>query len=235
MDGWSVGDRLKIIKDKMSAAALRAGRSVDSVRLLGVVKKQSLGKIRAAYDAGLRDFAENYVQEAVEKIEQLSELDINWHFIGRIQSNKIRMLSQRFKYIHSVERENVAEALSRLSEEAPQNIFLQYNVAAEISKGGAGEAELERLFEDALNRPGLRMQGLMVMPPLFEDAQLARPYFRQARQMLEKLASNVPLDLKAQHPFDQLSMGTSSDFEVAIEEGASWVRIGSEIFGAREG
>lgn len=235
MDGLSVGDRLKNLKERMARAAERAGRKPSAVSLLAVSKKQPLYKIREAYQSGQNDFAENYVQEALVKMDQLRSLPVNWHFIGRIQSNKVRMLAGHFHSIHSVERENVAEALNRLSDRQPQRIFLQYNVAEETSKGGALEAELEQLFEDVLPRQQLRLMGLMVMPPLLEKPELVRPFFRRAKEKLDKLAEKIPSDLKSQHPFDELSMGTSADFEIAIEEGATWVRIGSELFGAREG
>ena len=232
MDGWSVGDRLKNLTERMARSAERAGRNPQSVRLLAVSKKQPLHKIREAYQAGQMDFAENYVQEAVEKLDQLRNLPVHWHFIGRIQSNKVRMLAGRFAAIHSVERENIAEALNRLSSQAPQKIFLQFNVAEESSKGGALEDDLSRLFEDVLPLTHLQMMGLMVMPPLFDAAERTRPLFQRARKKLEHLQSQIPSHLKSHHPFDQLSMGTSADFEVAIEEGATWVRIGSELFGA---
>lgn len=214
----SVSSRLEQIEKRIVAACARAGRPRDSVKLLAVSKLQSLAAIREAYDHGQKDFAENYVQEAVEKMEQLASLPVDWHFIGRIQSNKVKQIAGRFRLIHSVDRESIVEAL--LKQGRPQEILLQYNVAAEVSKGGADEAEIERLMK--LCVPPLKVRGLMVMPPLSANAEDVRPYFRRARELASRLG------------LAELSMGTSQDFEVAIEEGATWIRIGTDVFGPRE-
>lgn len=232
MVGPSVAKNLDLIRKRIASAALRAGREVDDVRLLAVCKKQDLHKIRAAYDHGQRDFAENYAQEALLKLEQLQNLKAAWHFIGRIQSNKLKMLAGRFDYIHSIDRVELLKPLNDLSSRRRQKIFLQYNIGAESSKGGAAESELESLLNEALKCGNLEVAGLMVMPPLFENADDARPLMRQARLKLESLKAAVGSSNTA--PLNQLSMGTSHDFEIAVEEGATWVRIGSEIFGPRE-
>lgn len=238
MVGLSVSHRLDAIRERMDKACIRAGRKPESVNLLAVSKFQSLHKIREAYDHGQRHFAENYVQEALMKIEQLESLSIQWHFIGRIQSNKVKFLPGKFDFIHSVDRASTADALNRqvikMGLKQRPSIFLQYNVAQETSKGGGDEIEIENLVKFIGQLPQVRMVGLMVMPPLATEAAAARPHFAAAREFLQSLRASLPSEVLAQHPLDQLSMGTSHDFEVAIEEGATWVRVGSEIFGSRE-
>lgn len=232
MVGQSVAANLEKIRARIAAAARRSGRKLEDIHLLAVSKKQDLHKIRSAYDHGQRDFAENYVQEARTKLEQLQNLRAAWHFIGRIQSNKLKMLAGSFEYIHSIDRIGLLKALNDLSVNGRQKIFLQYNVASETSKGGAAESELESLLNEALKCANLEVMGLMVMPPLFENAEEARPLMKQARLKLESLKAAVGSSNKA--PLNQLSMGTSHDFEIAVEEGSTWIRIGSEIFGPRE-
>ncbi len=234
MDGTSVGSRLEIVKKRILESEQRAGRATGSARLLAVSKGQPISKIQAAFDFGQIDFAENYAQEAAEKISQLENLPAAWHFIGRIQSNKIKSLAGKFAYIHSVDRVEIAEGLDAVSTARPQAIFAQFNVAGEERKGGAGESELRELVEKIVGFKNLRLQGLMVMPPLTDDPEATRPFFHRAKRMLWELRSKLNPALKAVHPLDQLSMGTSQDYAVAVEEGATWVRVGSEIFGSRE-
>lgn len=222
MAGTSVASRLQKINERVAAACARAGRRREDVRILAVSKAQPVAKIREAFAAGQKFFAENYVQEAVEKLEQLVNLPAEWHFIGRIQTNKIKFLTGKFAAIHSVDRVEVALALNSRAAGGTQDIFLQYNVGDEASKGGAGEREVEELAARAPEWGNLRVRGLMVMPPLFDDGEKSRVFFKKARALAAKLRLN------------ELSMGTSADFEVAIEEGATWVRIGTQIFGERE-
>lgn len=238
MAGLSVADRLKKLDMRVRAACEACGRDPASVNVLAVSKLQPLNAVREAYDCGLRDFAENYVQEAVEKLGQLESLPVRWHFIGRIQSNKAKALGGgRFAVIHSVDRESIAEALNKAaggggSDSKRQDIFLQYNVAGEATKGGAGVDSIESLARFVVsNCPRLRVLGLMAMPPLDEDPT---PHFRATREMLRKLNAALSAEERAVHPFDQLSMGTTADFEKAIPEGATWIRIGTDIFGPRE-
>ena len=232
MDGMSVGERLKNIQSRMNEACVRAGRAPDSVRLLAVSKLQNLEKIREAIDSGQVFFGENYVQEAVEKMGQLASFNLQWHFIGRIQSNKAKLLPGNFALVHSVDRLNVIEAMSKHTGEVAQDILLQFNVADEATKAGAEEAELDRMLEFVIiEKPRLRVCGLMVMPPYTENPEQVRPYFKRARWKLEKMREG--LAGRNGHPLDQLSMGTSQDFEVAIEEGATWIRIGADVFGPR--
>ena len=231
MAGMSVEQNLKNIEDRIAAACARSGRPRESVRLLGVSKLQTVEKIREGYAAGLRDFAENYAQEALDKQELITDLPgIRWHFIGRVQSNKAKMVAGRFVLIHSVENAKVADFFNRFEQDSPQDILLQYNVASEASKGGAGVEELDLLVDSISQHENVRMRGLMVMPPLADDPETTRPHFRQARAVLEKIRARLG---STQHPMNELSMGTSQDFEVAIEEGATWIRLGTQIFGSR--
>ena len=221
MVGMSVAIRLQKIRSRAAKACAVAGRAEESVNILAVSKGQPIAKIREAFNCGQKFFAENYVQEVLIKLEQLETLPVDWHFIGRIQSNKVKLLAGRFSQIHSIDRLNIAATLDSLSLTKPQEIFLQYNVADESSKGGATERDLEELAVKIEAMPHLRLRGLMVMPPLLENPEQVRPFFKKARAMRDKLRLN------------ELSMGTSADFEVAIEEGATWIRIGTEIFGER--
>lgn len=198
---------------------MKAGRDPRSVRLLAVSKLQGIPKIREAYEEGQRFFAENYQQEAARKMEQLANLQCEWHFIGRIQSNKAKLLAGKFSLIHSVDRVSIVEALAKTG--VAQDILLQYNVAGEESKGGGTEEDLEAMLK-AASGTKLRVLGLMVMPPFTDDPETVRPFFKRAASKAKELG------------FAELSMGTSQDFEVAIAEGATWIRIGTDVFGPRE-
>jgi pyridoxal phosphate enzyme (YggS family) len=236
MDGQSVAERVKHLHERVRAACDRAGRDVNDVHILAVSKFHSLHRVREAYHEGLRDFAENYAQEALTKIEQLENLPVHWHFIGRIQSNKVKFLAGRFAAIHSVDRLSVARELDRVSASAGrvQDIFLQANIAGESQKGGADASDLRKLTREILGLSHLRMLGLMVMPPFADNSEDMRPHFARARVLLGELREELQGEWAGRHPLDQLSMGTTQDFEVAIEEGATWIRIGTDIFGPRE-
>ena len=235
MVGPSVAARLKNLTARVEAACERSGRALSSVQILAVSKKHTLEAVRAAVLCEQRDFAENYVQEAIEKVGQASDLSVRWHFIGRIQSNKVKQLVGKFYAIHSVDRVEILRLLNQTcaSQASTQNIFLQFNVAAEASKGGVSEVALTELCAEALACSHLRVLGLMVMPPLREDPEDSRRDFAHAREVLRGLRE-VHVHQLEQHPLDQLSMGTSQDFEVAIEEGSTWIRVGTDIFGPRE-
>lgn len=228
----SVAERLKNLQLRIAEACELAGRDPLNVRLLAVSKLHSANFIRKALACGQVDFAENYVQEAQVKQAELHSEKLRWHFIGRIQSNKVKVLAAaQFAAIHSVDRVEIARALDKVLTR-PQDIFLQYNVAAECSKGGAGnEAELEELLTAAMSCANLKVLGLMVMPPLDSTPQESRMHFRKAREVLEGLRAKYGC---AQHPLNELSMGTSHDFAEAIAEGATTIRIGTDIFGPRE-
>lgn len=234
----SIAQNLQIVERRILAACERSGRDRAFIKLLAVSKLHDQAKIREAFAAGQVDFGENYAQEALEKQNLLSDLPLRWHFIGRIQSNKVKMLAGKFAVVHSVDSAKIADFFNRQELPSPQDILLQFNVAEEANKGGASE---EALFETAdlvIQHRNVRLLGLMVMPPLVTEAEQVRPYFRRAREVLEQLREKYQdgiseADGLRKHPLNELSMGTSQDFEVAIEEGATWIRLGTDIFGSR--
>jgi pyridoxal phosphate enzyme (YggS family) len=213
---------------RISGACRNAGRSVDSVTLLAVSKGQSAAAIDSAANAGVVNFGENFLQESLPKIEALSSLALCWHFIGRLQANKTRPVAEHFHWVHGVDRLKVAERLSaqRPFHAPPLNVCLQLHVGGEASKGGVGAAEIPALARAVRELPRLRLRGLMCMPPAETEVERQRHWFRQTRQVFDDLNQHG-LEL------DTLSMGTSSDFEAAILEGATLVRIGTALFGPR--
>lgn len=202
----------------------------ETCRILAVSKLQQADKIRALHAEGQTAFGENYVREVSEKQEALADLDLEWHFIGHLQKNKVRDAVGRFSLIHSVDSLELARALSRRlssSGEASQGVLLQMNLAGELTKGGFSLAELESSWDELRQMPGLEIRGLMTMPPLFENPEEARPYFKSLRELRDSLAPDCP-------SLRELSMGTTSDYHVAADEGATWVRLGTLLFGPRE-
>ncbi len=210
------------VRERIARACQRTGRDPDSVTLVAVTKGQPVEAIRAAYSAGLRHFGENRIQEAVPKIEaaKASGVEATWHLVGHLQSNKARAAAADFDVIHSVDSPRL---LSRLdgAAPAPRDVLLQVNVAAEPQKQGVAPDEVEALVETAREAANLRLRGLMTIAPMVADPEDVRPVFRDLR----KLAEGVALT--------ELSMGMTDDFEVAIEEGATLVRVGRAIFGER--
>jgi pyridoxal phosphate enzyme (YggS family) len=197
--------------------------------LLAVSKLQPEEKIRELYSQGQRAFAENYVQEALVKKQHLSDLkNIEWHFIGSLQSNKAKLVVGEFSWIHSVDSLSLMQKISShcVQKNISQKILLQVNLADEASKGGFSEQELRNIFPELLALPHVCIGGLMTMPPLFENPELARPYFQKLRQLRDELRVSYP-------SLQELSMGTSSDYQVALEEGATMVRLGTVLFGER--
>lgn len=201
-------------------------REPATVGLLAVSKTQPAAAIRDAFAAGLRDFGENYLQEALDKQAELDDLPLTWHFIGPIQSNKTKAIAEHFDWVHSVNRLKIAQRLSDQRPEAlpPLNICLQVNVSGEASKSGCAPQEVQQLARAITALPRLRLRGLMCIPAPSEDPAEQRAAFARLRQLRDELA----LDL------DTLSMGMSQDLEAAIAEGATWVRIGTALFGARD-
>lgn len=224
----NLAGRLAQVQQAITDAASRHGRASDLVTLLAVSKTQPADVLRAAYAAGQRCFGENYLQEALAKIEALADLDIEWHFIGPMQSNKTRPIASHFAWVHSVDRLKLAERLSeqRPAGLPPLNICLQVNVSAEASKSGCSLDELPDLADAVAVLPRLRLRGLMAIPAPATGLEQQRQPFRMLRQALELLqARGLALDT--------LSMGMSDDLEAAIAEGATVVRVGSAIFGIR--
>jgi pyridoxal phosphate enzyme (YggS family) len=203
-------------------------RSVDSVTLLAVSKGQSTAAIESAARVGIENFGENFLQESLPKIETLTGRELTWHFIGRLQANKTRAVAENFDWVHAVDRIKIAERLSaqRPFHAPPLNVCLQLHVGGEASKGGAEATEIAPLAMAVRDLPSIKLRGLMCMPPAETDIQRQREWFRETRQVFDYL-NERGLGL------DTLSMGTSADFEAAIAEGATIVRVGTAIFGPR--
>ena len=217
-----LAERLEALQTAVRAACQRAGRPEDSVELLAVSKLQPLDAMREAHAAGVRAFGENYAQELRDKSAALSDLPgIRWHAIGPLQTNKAKYVARTAHVFHALDRAEVAEELSRRRTGTPLDVYLEVNVGGESTKGGVRPAELTSLVERVRTLPGLRLVGLMAMPPLGPAAEDGRPYFK----MLAELARAQGLS--------GLSMGTTHDFGVAIEEGATVVRVGTALFGER--
>jgi pyridoxal phosphate enzyme (YggS family) len=228
-----IARRLADVRRRMDAAAARGGRAPGLITLIAVSKTCPVGLVRGAYAAGQADFGENKVQEGLQKIAEAAETRIRWHLIGHLQSNKARKAAAHFDWIHSVDS---VELLRRLDEGAKAagrtpGVLIQVDLAREPTKYGAVADEVKAIIEAGLRCEAVRLHGLMVLPPLLEDPEAVRPWFRQLRETRDRfVASGVPAERLA-----HLSMGMSHDFEVAIEEGATMVRVGTAIFGPRTG
>lgn len=217
------------LRRRIAAAALAAGRAPEDIALLAVSKTRPPQAIRAAAAAGVRAVGENYLQEAIAKLDALADLDLEWHFIGPVQSNKTRELAARFAWVHSVDRLKVARRLSeqRPPDLPPLNICLQLNVSGETSKSGLAVGELEEVALACAALPGVRLRGLMAIPAPSRDPIEQRAAFARVRTAFDALRSRLP-------QLDTLSMGMSADLEAAIAEGATIVRVGTDLFGARD-
>ena len=217
----AIAARLATVRARIEAAAERIGRDPASIAVIAVSKRKPAEDILAAYEAGQRDFGENYVQEFAAKHELLPPLDdARFHFIGKLQSNKAGRAAGLFSTIHTLDSSKLARRLDRFGK--PLEVFLEVKLSAEESKSGMDPELLEAVLEDVAAASNLRLSGLMTMPPWNADPERARPYFRQLRELAER------------HGIGSLSMGMSHDLEVAIEEGATHLRIGTAIFGPRE-
>jgi pyridoxal phosphate enzyme (YggS family) len=216
-----IADRVKHIEDRMAAALARAGRPSGSARLIGASKTVGVDGVRAAFDAGVRLFGENRVQEAAPKTAAVPEA--HWHFIGRLQRNKARRAVELFELIHSVDSLRLAETLDRLGQERgrPVDLLLEVNTGGETTKVGFAPAEVEAAVAGLAGLAGLRVLGLMTVPPPVDDPEENRRHFAG----LALLARTLVLP--------ELSMGMSDDFEIALEEGATYVRVGTALFGPR--
>lgn len=224
----TIADALAKVTARIQQAAQAAGRKCETVRLIAVSKTQPAEAVAQAYAGGQRDFGENYLQEALEKHAELKTLDIQWHFIGPIQSNKTRPIAENFTWIHSIDREKVAQRLNdqRPADLVPLQVCLQVNIDDETTKSGVSLAELSALAKAVSQMPRLQLRGLMAIPTASNTPEQQHQAFRKLREAL--------VDLQTQgYEVDTLSMGMSSDLEVAIAEGATMVRVGTDIFGAR--
>jgi PLP dependent protein len=223
--------RLADVRARIARAADRAKRDPSSIRLVVVSKTFPADHVRAAFEAGAVDFGENKVQEALAKMDQTRDLGLRWHLVGHLQSNKARKAGARFDVVHSIDDGPLIEKLDDAAVEAGRQLELlvQVDLAGEVTKHGAREEELLPIFEAAGSSRAARITGLMILPPEVDDPEEARPFFRRLRDVRERLRDRGvdPPRLR------ELSMGMSHDFEVAIEEGATLVRIGTAIFGSR--
>lgn len=229
MAAGSIARNLEEVRRRIAAAARRAGRDPESVTLVGVSKTFPAEAIGAAFEAGLRDFGENRVQEAREKVP-LAPAGIRWHLVGHLQSNKAALAARLFQVIHSIDSADRLERLERAAAGEGRRLaaLVQVDLAGEPTKFGARADEVERILEAARGTRSVALEGLMILPPHDPDTETARPYFRRLREMLEAARRRHP-GLALRH----LSMGMTEDFEVGIEEGATIVRIGRAIFGER--
>lgn len=233
----TIRSRYQAIRAQIAEAARRVGREPDSIRLVVVTKTHPVETARAAVEAGIRDLGENYAEEAVEKIRALGKVEgLRWHMIGHVQGRKADLVAGHFHYMHALDSLKLANRLERFAAEAGRvlPVLLECNVGGEASKFGYAAStptELESLcreIEQINSLPHLQIRGLMTMPPLYDDPEQTRPFFIKLRQLRDFLAERFPATA-----WDELSMGTSADFVAAIEEGATFARVGTAILGDR--
>lgn len=237
VDGAAIIARYDTVVEKVANAARKAGRNPEDVKLIAVSKRHPAESIKILNKHGQLDFGENYVQEALAKQAELAELTINWHFIGHLQSKKAKDVAGKFALIHSIDRLALAQKLQNRMEMLPvsgldgerkvQDILLQVNIGDEAQKSGVDKDGLFELAEQVAAFPLLRIRGLMGMPPASCVAEEARPFFSNLRELRDELSTRIGV------PMEHLSMGMTQDYVQAIEEGATFVRIGTEIFGPR--
>jgi len=209
------------ILDRIQQAAAQSGRDPTSVKLIAVTKTVPPENICEAVDCGIRDIGENRLQEAIPKMEALSELPLTWHFIGHLQTNKAKKVVEHFQWVQSVDRPELAEKLNQAASK-PLPVLIEVKLHEEANKSGIDEVGLPSFVEQFKEHKQLLLRGLMAIPPFFDNAEQVRPYFRKLRELAKRFS------------LPELSMGMSHDFEVAIEEGATMVRIGSALFGERQ-
>ena len=227
-DTMGIEENLRKVKERIDDVATRVGRDPAQITLIAVTKTVAIEKIREAIAAGMIAFGENYVQEARHKIDEIGRTGLQWHFIGHLQTNKAHYAVRLFDLIHAVDSIKLARELNKraASEGKTIDCLIEVNLSEEESKFGTTEEEARELAHEMRDLEHISLQGLMTMPPYFDDPELARPYFISLRKLQEKIAQDgIPLP--------ELSMGMSTDFEVAIEEGATMVRVGRAIFGER--
>jgi len=224
----NITNNLKDLRQTIAEIARSCGRDPRQVGLVAVSKKHPAAAIRAAYQCGQVDFGENFLQEALEKLEDLADLPLVWHFIGRVQSNKTRPIAEHFDWVHTVDRLKIAQRLSeqRPASARPLNVCIQVNVGDPQHKAGVPAELAPALAHQVAALPGLRLRGLMCMPPESRDLAVQRGFFRQLAQLRDQIQGQGL-------PLDTLSMGMSGDMEAAIREGATLLRIGTAVFGPR--
>ncbi len=226
----TIAQHLETVRQRICSACERCGRSPETVELVAVSKTRPASDILAAFRAGQVIFGENYVQELTAKVAQLHE-PLHWHFIGHLQSNKVRQIAGQVSLIHSVDRLSLAQEISRQWGRLGIvcNLLVQVNVSGEASKSGTTAVEALELIRAIAVLPHVQVQGLMTMPPFFDDPEETRPFFCELRQLADRISGENIAGVS----MERLSMGMSGDFEVAIEEGATLVRVGTAIFGER--
>ncbi len=227
----NIENRLEAVQQRIQTACTECERSAAGVQLLAVSKTQPADAVRQAYNSGQLAFGENYLQEALDKQALLTDLPLQWHFIGPIQSNKTRPIAEHFDWVHSVDRFKIAQRLNdqRGTSKQPLQICIQVNIDQEASKAGVNPAEVLSLVQQVAELPNLRLRGLMAIPAAAAELASQRLAFEKVRKLLESLQRALP-----DQSLDTLSMGMSGDLEAAIYEGATIVRIGTDIFGPRQ-
>ncbi len=225
----SIQSRLESVRSLITQATSDYHRPEDSVQLLAVSKTRTADDVMAAFNCGQRRFGESYLQEAITKIDQLREIDIEWHFIGRIQGNKTRAVAENFDWVHSIDKLKHAQRLNvqRPDSMPPLNICLQINIDGEESKGGVRPEDTEEIIQQISQLPRLQLRGLMTLPSPSNNIDEQRVPFRRLRELRDRLATKGL-------PLETLSMGMSDDMEAAIAEGSTIVRVGTAIFGPRD-
>ena len=226
----TISGNLAHINERIRAAAEKAGRDSATVRLVAVSKTRPAADIIAAFQAGQTLFGENYIQELVPKLAEVPEA-VQWHFIGQLQSNKVKYIAGQVAMIHSVDRISLAQEIDRQWGKLGKtcDVLIQVNISGEETKSGTTEAGAIQLVRECALLPNIRVRGLMTMPPFFDDPDAARPYFAELRRLAEAIAAQQIAGVE----MVELSMGMSGDFEAAIQEGATLVRVGTAIFGER--
>jgi len=224
-----IADNLNHVMERIRGAARKAGRDPGDITLICVTKKVEVKKIKEAISGGARAFGENYVQEAAEKIKKIKDGTVRWHFIGHLQKNKVKQAVELFDVIHTVDSLPLAALINKKAEK-PMDVLIQVNIGGETTKGGAPPSEVVELARAISKLENLRLRGLMAIPPPTADPEAARPYFITIRRLAERVnRERIPgVTMK------DLSIGMSADFHVAIEEGATMVRVGTAVFGPRE-
>ncbi|MDA8169734.1 MAG: YggS family pyridoxal phosphate-dependent enzyme [Nitrospiraceae bacterium] len=225
-----LADNVALVRQRISSAASRCGRTPEDIRLLAVSKTVGAEAVREAFGAGITDFAENRMQEAAEKMAALHDLPIKWHFIGHLQTNKAKAaVKAGFELIHSIDSDRLLFELDRQAEKTgrPQRALIEVNVGGEESKHGVAKEAFMKLLEESKKIKSIKIEGLMAIPPFFEDPEYARPFFRRLRALRDEAQ-------RAGYSLPELSMGMSHDFEMAIEEGATIIRLGTILFGERK-
>jgi pyridoxal phosphate enzyme (YggS family) len=226
-----IDDNIRRVRNRIIEACERRSRRPADVQIIAVSKKQSLETVRAAWASGLTAFGENYVQELVSKKQGLADIPCEWHFIGHLQSNKVKDVAGQVELIHSVDRLDIARKISeRTQGRSRQKILIEVNVANEASKSGVAREQLPEMVDGILELEGVQICGLMAMPPLQNEAESNRRFFAETRDLSVRLAARLSFP----HSLSTLSMGTSHDYEVAVEEGATMVRLGTVLLGVRK-